>query len=581
MLITIRTKLNSTQLNSTQLNSTQLNSTQLNSTQLNSTQLNSTQLNSTLPYPTTINDKFNQLKPIIFRLLPFIFIYVFLFFLNFIFPLQSDDLGDKYTDFKSAISSAYNSYMGWNGRIGDLFRVSFGAALSPSVAFSFINAFIGTCVIYLFFILFYNRFPLFPTLQILNLQNLKSLDRKDSIISQDIGILSFMLFFMLSSTISFGSIFFWQSGSYNYLWAHFFILLFLLPYRIFWDNYFKNIETFKPKNIESNSFLKLLILFFIAFIAGWGQEVNIAIIVTYFIFLAFGFYKKVKFPTWYYVGILGFICGYLLLYFSPGSARRMSYFVESGAFLSLKQVLHLGIFGIINRLSEIYIGYTKFVIISISIFWIIFSYKITKNSIYRILLITLFIIFGVICYVYKLGFYFTHFSIVMCIIFAYYFRNIDKNFAKLSLILALILCLLCLYLDSIIQLGGLASRTKLHIVFIFISLFLAIFYYLKDSKIMNFLSFVFIILCVIKMTLVSIQCLESRYKWEQMLGSIDAQKRLGQKDIVVDSNSFGSKYSRYGDWMSPGKNADVWPNTSYANYFKVNSFKAIDFSKEK
>lgn len=483
-------------------------------------------------------------------------------------------MGDTYTSFKGAIERAYNSYMSWNGRIGDLFRVSFGAALSSSVAFVFINALFGTAVIYLFFILFYGRLPLFANLQIS-----KPLDSKKEML-QDIGILSFILYFLLSSRISFGSIFFWQAGSYNYLWAYFFILLFLIPYRIFWGEYFSDIKTFKTKNIESNSLIKSFILFFIAFIAGWSQEVNIALIAFHFIFLAFGFYKKVKFPLWYYAGIFGFICGYILLYSSPGSARRMALFLENGWALSLKDVLNLGFSGIINRLSGIYSGYAKFVIISTSIIWIIFSYKVTKNNIYRILLVIILMAFSIICYRYKSGFYFTYFAIIIYFIFAYYFRNIDKNFARLSFIMASLLCLLCLYLDSIIQLGDLPSRSKIHLVFVFIALFLSIFYYFKDSIVMNLISFVFIALCIYKMCFVSIACLESRYKWEKMLGSINAQKMLGEKNIIVDSNTFRSRYSGYGDWGNPHDKPTEWPNTTYAKYFNVDTFKALNLNKQ-
>ena len=126
--------------------------------------------------------------------------YIFLFILNAFFPTQSDDFGRTLGGIKSAI----NSYLTWNGRLGELFLVSFGSYFSTTPFYALINAFIGSTVLFLLFYIIFDRFP------------------KDL---SDISIYCIIvLFIMIDPCFSFGSVFYWAAGSFNYLYSWFYLL---------------------------------------------------------------------------------------------------------------------------------------------------------------------------------------------------------------------------------------------------------------------------------------------------------------------------------------------------------------------
>jgi len=65
-----------------------------------------------------------------------------------------------------------------------------------------------------------------------------------------------------------------------------------------------------------------------------------------------------------------------------------------------------------------------------------------------------------------------------------------------------------------------------------------------------------------------------RKKWNKMISDIEKQKTAGVTNIIVDNGTFKSIYWNYGDWSNPCENPEGWPNTTYAEYFKVDSFTA-------
>lgn len=139
-------------------------------------------------------------------------VFVFLLILNILLPRQSDDFDAMFAS-KNGFYSAINSYMGWNGRIGELLHVSFIGGIPPYL-FDLINAIIGSLFIMCFFILVFARLP------------------KNRFDVANISL--FMLILMY--TLPFGPDFFWGSGSLNYLWGLFFIILFLIPYRLYYES---------------------------------------------------------------------------------------------------------------------------------------------------------------------------------------------------------------------------------------------------------------------------------------------------------------------------------------------------------
>lgn len=171
--------------------------------------------------------------------------YLFFFVLNALFPTQSDDFGAPL----GSIDSMVRSYMHWNGRIGELLKVWFGSYLAHTPYFAFINALFGVGFFYLLFALLFGRFP--------------------TLTLTDCATLAPMLF-MLMAFRAFGAIFFWAAGSLSYLWAYCFILLYLLPYRIFWSS---------PSSSARFSLLKALGMLILGLVAGWGSELGIVLVV--------------------------------------------------------------------------------------------------------------------------------------------------------------------------------------------------------------------------------------------------------------------------------------------------------------
>ena len=171
-------------------------------------------------------------------------LYLFFFTLNFIFPTQSDDIDGVF----GGLSAAINSYIGWNGRIGELLRVAFGASFAHTPFYAFINAFIAVVLLYLFFVLIFARLPL--------TQNKGKFSKFN-----DISVICFMLICLFAFS-GFGSVFYWAAGSFNYLWAWTLILAWCVPYRLFWGAVWHKFSKFAQHKPKKPKFLRL---FYVAF----------------------------------------------------------------------------------------------------------------------------------------------------------------------------------------------------------------------------------------------------------------------------------------------------------------------------
>lgn len=136
------------------------------------------------------------------------------------------------------------------------------------------------------------------------------------IIGRGKGSLSLFLFINLAVWFMqpvFGDTVLWLTGSANYLWCTFFILLFLLPYRF----YNGNISGIAGQILASSGLLLLGI------IAGWTNENTAGAMILIIIFF-FIYYRSHnwKIPVWAFVGLLGGIIGYLILILAPGNFER-------------------------------------------------------------------------------------------------------------------------------------------------------------------------------------------------------------------------------------------------------------------
>ena len=212
----------------------------------------------------------------------FIGVFVFLYFLNAIFPTQSDDMGRGI----GGISAAINSYNNWNGRFGELLLVAFGSHLSTTPFYAPINAIVGAAVIFLVFLLIFARKPEFCF--------------------KDFSILLILIaFLMIDRVFSFGSVFYWAAGSFNDLWAWFLIILWILPYRFYWQSFFDNL---KYNNGNSNKILTLLFLMIIGFLAGWSTELGIVFVFLQVCLILYSYFVlKNHLPIWYFFGVFSMV----------------------------------------------------------------------------------------------------------------------------------------------------------------------------------------------------------------------------------------------------------------------------------
>lgn len=494
-------------------------------------------------------------SPLFSSIAIFLGLYVFLLFVNVMFPVQSDDLGHTGTNFQAAISS----YMGWNGRIGDMARVWFGSYLATMSIFSFINAFVGVGVLYLFFVLLFGRLP------------------KGGIESATIfaGMVVLILF-----DSAFGAIFYWAAGSFNYLWAYFVILLWLLPYRIFWGRALAQTNTQREKESFLTQALKSLGMLPLGIVAGWASELNAVIIIVLLASLVIAWRKKIRLPLWYFAGGLGVLAGFLVLYFSPGSAKRAALFRGWGAYFTLKDLWDMSFSQKIERIKFIFskVDNTYFDItlcVSVAI------YAFTR---FRKILVSLCVAVAGLAVI-NVIFTYAHSVLFLsfCVIVGF-LLYVDSKKAKLQdeakffLIVTLATLLYMLYISATIQIL-IPHRAQLHYTLIKIALLTSFLVYLRtkcECKIMQYLyktaSAALLLVAFIYGAYVAKECYSMHNKWQQMVGFIEGQKALGNKNVVVSPKYFKSDYRRYTGWQNPDSDPKSWPNPTYAHYFGLDSF---------
>lgn len=485
-------------------------------------------------------------KDLISLFILFSITYLFLLFLNIIFPPQSDDLSRKFIGLKGAIES----YKTWNGRFGELLSIISGTSFAQSIPFSLINSFLGTSLIFLIFL---NITGYLPN------KSLKSLTLYSVLI----------LFLLIDPGLSFGSIFYWACGSFNYLWTWFFLLLIITPCTLFW----RKIEFSKKLNL-------IIFLLGIPFgiFAGWSSEFGIVIIVLWLTTIIYSKIKKIKLPLWYYTTLISLILGWVILYFSPGTHTRAN---QAENYVSLIQIIKSGPIGIIKRILFCFDDFSRAFyylnICFISFFILlttIFNKPSTKKIIYSICEILL---MGVSLFIFPRFFYIPC-ALTICIINAIKLKKDIPFLFNLFVMLSGILIASFFFIGATIQVG-IPRRAKLQCTIlnfgIIAATILFCFEIFKDNiKIQKLATSVCLILTLFTMTFVCVECIHMNNKWHRMEQSIAEQKANGNIEIIIDKTTFNSKYWSYGDWGNPKEDPNIWPNTAYAEHYKVKSFIA-------
>lgn len=486
----------------------------------------------------------------------FIGVFVFLYFLNAIFPTQSDDMGAGF----GGLTAAINSYNNWNGRFGELLRVSFGSYLATTPFYAPINALVGTAVIFLIFLITFARKP--------------------DVSLKDFSILLILIVFLLfDESFCFGAVFYWAAGSFNHLWAWLLILLWVLPYRFYWHRIITN----KSNYIETNKILKTIFLLFIGFLAGWSTEFGVVFIFLQFCLILYAYIvHKQHLPMWYFIGIISMTAGWLFLYTCPGVSVRVKAIISYGGdYLSISEIMNMPftlllktIFHTYNRvISRVY--HVNYILVSLFLLIISFSYsRVLENF-----LITLSAIMSMkVCLFVFPKLLFLLYIMFLMILYAYKFKKDNHDIYRLFMILACVLLAELVFIGATIQvyIPRRASFQYIIVNFILISILMNYcFNEFKNNFKIRFIAFV-CCLCISFPTVmfVSFECYRMKQKWELMLESIVIQKNNGIMDVIVDKATFESKYWSYGEWSNPDENFNEWPNTSYARVYGVDTFTA-------
>lgn len=219
-----------------------------------------------------------------------------LLFLNILTPLISDDFAYSFVygentlvaSLQDIVKSQINHYYMWGGRSVVHFIAQVLLLLPPIVA-DLLNTLIYMGYVFLIYCHIIGR-----------------------------GKNSISLFILINLAIwflqpVFGDTILWITGSANYLWGTFFILLFLLPYR-----YYNGIQPKVPKQI-----LYTILLFLLGIIAGWTNE-NTAGAMILIVGIFFLYYRSVnwKIPVYLIAGLVGALLGYIVMIMAPGNFER-------------------------------------------------------------------------------------------------------------------------------------------------------------------------------------------------------------------------------------------------------------------
>lgn len=498
---------------------------------------------------------------------------LYLLVLNTLFPTQSDDLGASVTGFAGMLSS----YNDWNGRFFEMVRVGFVAAWAPSIYFVLVNAVIGVLFFLSFFVFVFGRLP-------------RTFD--------DIVMLCIVLFFVLFNG-AFGSIFLWAAGSLNYLWAYLTLLLGFLPYRLYWGRYFRGK---RGKELYENEgalleILKALGMLVLCFVGGMSSEaVGIVAFLVHIGFLGFGIIKSfkedVRLPLWYFAGVIALGIGWIMLYLSPGHAKRAELFKSWGGFYTLSDIWAMSFSDKVKRLNQIYkdfFYYTPLMIVAPALLIVYERIKASSSKIQIISCVAMLV--AIICllivtkathkhmpyYMYHtiaLGYYAIFLSFFVYFIYFYHRQN-NIEMRNLFMKLLLAFMLYCVFVGTTIQVG-IPDRARLMFVLIVAAMVMFIYQHfvaVSGEKTRKYRKWIIVLVCGYALFVLSAY-VDGRLKWERMLDSIKEQKLQGKEDIVVSASTFQSFYRKYGDWGNPGEDPSVWPNTSYAHYYGVKSFVA-------
>lgn len=131
---------------------------------------------------------------------------------------------------------------------------------------------------------------------------------------ESVGTLVLIYLLLWYMTPDFGESILWLDGSCNYLWGTFILVLFLLPYRMYYTNH----ELFKKK-------IWIPVMFLLGALAGdCSENASAAACCGAVLLLMIFAFRDKKVPGWAIAGAVGIILGFLFLLAAPANSVRLS-----------------------------------------------------------------------------------------------------------------------------------------------------------------------------------------------------------------------------------------------------------------
>ena len=463
-------------------------------------------------------------------------LFIILLFLNLLYPAQADD----YALYQRALNDNFlSTYFEWNGRIGEILFAGYFAKFAFSPIFDIINAIIGTAFLFFGFILCFAR-----------------------AIKDKLDVVLLVLWFAILGFFGyFGSIFLWGAGSANYLWGVTLIFAFCIPYRLFWNQIYNN----NIQKISHNLWINFAYFSFVflAFLAGMASEF-IGVMVIFVITLSFIYatYHKISLPFWQFLGFFGFVAGWITLYFSPGSNKRVE--VVGSDFMSLSEFFDISFLDKIITLNQAlnhnYSDIFVIFLISFSIFYIL------KNDIkfkfYHWIIAILSIVIAMV--------FAKHICAgVVFILILWMMRNLATKDRFYYIFIALFLLWVFMGIILFGLVNGVPKRTSVvrDIVLMAIIILIAKELYKIYGRKISFISFSLFICSVI---LLSYHSYKTNLSQKAINQEIIEQKRAGKNNIIIPKNLI-YKSKKFIDFGNIQQDSQHWINKTVSKYHNIES----------
>lgn len=484
----------------------------------------------------------------------------------FLPPPQGDDW--NYILSSKGYDTSIQVFLNWNSRSGEFFSLFF--PLLSNHTLDVINSIAGALFIFVCFYLLFLRLP----------SNFNDF------------CLVFVFIISLLLLIAFEEVFLWGSGALNYLWGFLINFSLLVPYRIYLND-FKNLKSLPKINIFMQYILYFL-FFIISIIAGmWHEIISSLIIVIHICLVVYLRFKlKTKLPFWYYLGIIGLIIGFCILFFSPGSSNRIIEESQMYDFLSIKDFLFLSFADKLHRIYLVFDAALKqnplfFPIFAfVVVFWKAFK-NIFSNKIFNII----FLLFATFIFILILAdsIFIAHLFVFMMFIYVYL-----KTKDKLFLISIFFLSFYFLSILSTFSLLNLPFRARAFSCLFLIAIIVLFFDRFLTYK-TNILRIIIISTGIIYFTYVIYNYYNLNKKWQNLVFLVESKKqdykgdfvpiklKIMNKydttfqgygiDLVVSKEDYTFNYRGFSHWWTLSSDEKNGINQSYAWIFKIRSIR--------